>query len=98
MNAGIYGLVELVLSQSNLSRETAQDMSTILKIIRRASHLIDQLLIFANKKPSKRVLVNLENIVDGCVKILRPEFSAQGISIEIMRKSTLDEMFLTRTR
>ncbi len=94
MNAGIYGLVELVLSQSNLSRETAQDMSTILKIIRRASHLIDQLLIFANKKPSKRVLVNLENIVDGCVKILRPEFSAQGISIEIMRKSTLDEMFL----
>jgi two-component system NtrC family sensor kinase len=94
MNAGIYGLVELVLSQENLSRETAKDMSTILNIIKRASHLIDQLLIFANRKPSKHVLINLENIVDDCVKILRPELTSGGIAIEIIRRSTLEDMFL----
>jgi len=32
--------------------------------------------------------------VDGCVKILRPEFFAQGISIEVLRRGILEEMFL----
>ncbi len=94
MNAGIYGLVELVLSQESLSKETAQDMSTILKIIKRASHLIDQLLIFANRKPSKHVLINLESIVDDCVKILRPDLTSHGIAIEMVRKAPLEDMFL----
>ncbi len=94
MNAGIYGLVELVLSHDNISKETAQDMSTILKIVKRASHLIDQLLIFSNRKPSKRVLVNLETIVDNCIKILRPEMTLNGITIEFLKKGGIDDMFI----
>ncbi len=66
MNAGIYGLVELVLSQSNLSRETAQDMSTILKIIRAREPSYRSASDFRQQEAVKEgVLVNLENIVDG---------------------------------
>jgi len=94
MNAGIYGLVELVLSHEDLSEQTAQDMGTIMKIVKRANHLIDQLLIFANKKPSRHVLVKLETIVNDCIKILGPELAAHGIIVEFARKSPIEDMFL----
>lgn len=94
MNAGIYGLVELVLSHENLSKQTSQDMSTILKIIKRASYLIDQLLIFANRKPSKHVLIRLETIVSDSIKLLSPELAAHGITVELISKSPIEDMFL----
>jgi hypothetical protein len=50
MNAGIYGLVELVLLRAIYARD-GQDMSTILKIIRRASHLIDHSSYSRTKSP-----------------------------------------------
>lgn len=94
MNAGIYGLVELMLSQEKLSDDTVQDMGTILKIIKKSSNLIDQLLIFANKKPSKHLLVNLNTIVNDCVKILRPELETYGINVDLVRKNRIEDMFL----
>lgn len=94
MNAGIYGLVELMLSQENNSPGTARDLGTILNIIKRASHLIDQLLIFSNRKPSRHVLVDLESIVEDCVKILRPELTGNGVTVEIVRREVQEDMFL----
>jgi signal transduction histidine kinase len=94
MNAGIFGLVELVLAQEILSDQGIEDLNTILKIIKRASHLIDQLLIFANKKPSRRVLIRFESIVDDCVRILRPELLSEGVAVEVLKGESIDEMFL----
>ncbi|TAL37229.1 MAG: hybrid sensor histidine kinase/response regulator [Spirochaetes bacterium] len=98
MNAGIFGLVELVLAQEILSEQGVDDLSTILKIIKRASHLIDQLLIFANKKPSRRVLIRIENILDDCVRILRPELLSEGIEVEITKGEPIEELFLDENK
>ncbi len=94
MNAGIQGIVELMLAQEKVSEKCTHDLKTILKIVKRATNLIDQLLIFSYRKPSKKVLTNLESIVDDCIRILRPEMNASDVSIEIVRKSKMDDMFL----
>ncbi len=94
MNAGIQGIVELMLSQEKINDRSSHDLNTILKIVKRATNLIDQLLIFSYRKPSKKVLTNLESIIDDCIKILRPEMNDSNVSIEVVRKSKIDDMFL----
>ncbi len=94
MNAGIQGIVELMLSQEKINDKSSRDLNTILKIVKRATNLIDQLLIFSYRKPSKKVLTNLESIIDDCIKILRPEMNDSNVSIEVVRKSKIEDMFL----
>lgn len=94
MNAGIQGIVELLLSQEELSSAGVKDLKTILKIVKRATHLIDQLSILAHRKPSKQMLVNIEDIVNDCVSIIKPQFMDAGISIEVLHKERIPELFL----
>lgn len=94
MNAGIHGIVELLLSQEELSGAGVKDLKTILKIVKRATHLIDQLSMLAHRKPSKQMLVNIEDIVNDCVSIIKPQFMDTGIAIEVVHKDRLPELFL----
>ncbi len=94
MNAGIQGIVELLLSQEELSSAGIKDLKTILKIVKRATHLIDQLSILAHRKPSKQMLINIEDIVNDCVSIIKPQFMDAGISIEVIHKNRIPELFL----
>ena len=94
MNAGIQGIVELLLSQEDLSNAGVKDLKTILKIVKRATHLIDQLSMLAHRKPSKQMLVNIEDIVNDCISIIKPQFIDAGIAIEVVHKDRLPELFL----
>ncbi|MCX8123896.1 MAG: ATP-binding protein [Spirochaetes bacterium] len=94
MNAGIQGIVELLLSQEDLSSAGKKDLKTILKIVKRATHLIDQLSILAHRKPSKYMLVNIEDIVNDCISIIKPQFLDAGIAIEVLHKEKIPELFL----
>lgn len=94
MNAGIQGIVELLLSQEELSSAGVKDLKTILKIVKRATHLIDQLSMLAHRKPSKQMLVNIEDIVDDCISIIKPQFMDAGITIDVIHKDRLPELFL----
>ncbi|HDP79814.1 MAG TPA: response regulator [Spirochaetes bacterium] len=98
MNAGIQGLVELIMSQNSLSRDTARDMGTIMKIVKRAGNLIDQLLIYSNRKSSRKVLVGLDTVVENCVKILRPELAAKGVEVETACRLGAEQMFIDENR
>ncbi|MGQ9842802.1 MAG: ATP-binding protein [Spirochaetota bacterium] len=94
MNAGIQGIVELLLSQEELSKAGVKDLKTILKIVKRATHLIDQLSMLAHCKPSKQMLVNIEDIVNDCIRIIKPQFMDAGIAIEVLHRDRLPELFL----
>ncbi len=94
MNAGIQGIAELLLSQEDLSSAGVKDLKTILKIVKRATHLIDQLSMLAHRKPSKQMLVNIEDIVNDCISIIKPQFMDAGIAIEVIHKDKLPELFL----
>ena len=94
MNAGIQGLIELLLSQEELSNAGIKDLRTVLRIVKRATHLVDQLSMLAHKKPSKQMLSNIEDIVNDCVSIIKPQFIDAGISIEVINKNKLSELFL----
>ena len=50
--------------------------------------------MLAHRKPSKQMLVNIEDIVNDCISIIKPQFIDAGIAIEVVHKDRLPELFL----
>jgi PAS domain S-box-containing protein len=81
IHAAIQGTAELVLQQPNLAAEDREDLVSIRRLVRRASHITQQLLVFARKTPPHREMVNLNDLVEANLKIIKKEYSTEGISL-----------------
>jgi len=67
---GIQGYVEMLLRQSELGGADHSDLSEILSLARRAAGLTRQLLAFSRRQPLRPVVVNMNELIGGFLKML----------------------------
>jgi len=85
--AAIRGHCELVRRKLPAEHRVAQKMDAVVRTVLKASSLIDRLLAFSQKQPVKLAVVNLNRVVAGLEKMLRPSL---GETISVEKRFTED--------
>ena len=67
---GASGLAQIVLQTLGPKHPSAPDMEGIIGSVRRASHLVSQLLTYSRRKPSNRVPMDLDAQIAGLSKMI----------------------------
>ncbi|HUT54852.1 MAG TPA: PAS domain S-box protein [bacterium] len=98
INAAIQGYVELMLKQKHLAGQDREDLEAIRALIRRASHITQQLLVFARREVIQKELIDLRGLVDINVKIVKKEYATEGIDVSVKHHCDLPLLTLDAGR
>jgi PAS domain S-box-containing protein len=89
INAAIQGYAELLLKEKHLTPQDREDLGAIRELIRRSSHITQQLLTFARREVIQKETCDLAALVDVNVKIVRKEYETEGISLSARHTAKL---------
>jgi len=98
IHAAIQGTAELLLQQPHLTDEDVEDLASIRRLVRRASHITQQLLVFARRTQPQREMTDVIDLVDSNLKIISKEYATEGINIECVHHDQIPEINLDAGR
>ena len=98
IHGAIQGYSELLLRDPELKDQNIEDLQAIRQLIRRASHITQQLLVFSRKDPPQKEPANLETLIEGNVNIVKKEYETEGITIMFKLNDPLPLMNLDAGR
>lgn len=77
----ILGFAQLIKKSMNFSEQSARDIDNIIKAALHAREVIKKLMFFARKMPPKKVQVNLNQLVEDGLYLLKVRCDKEGIKI-----------------
>jgi signal transduction histidine kinase len=89
----ILGFAQLATKCPGLPRQAEQDIDKIVSSSLYAREIIRKLLIFSRQSPSKKVLVNLNQIVEEGKHFLKAQCGSAGITIDLSLFPDLPDIF-----
>ena len=79
----ISGTAEFLLMNEGKTAAHREELGAIVTQTRRISHLVQQLLDFSRRSPSRRVDVNVHDVVQSTLHLLERPLAAAGIRVEL---------------
>ena len=90
--AVIKGSLELLLSRNELTSQSRDTVEKVASETDRAARLVRNFLSFAREQPSRRAIVNLNEIVQQVVDLRRFNFDLAGVRFQIELEQNLPQV------
>jgi len=94
LHGGIQNHVELILENEKLPTEVCKDLEVILKTLRRAHSITNQLDTFARATPPHKEPCSLSEIISDTLGLVSREYESEGIRIESRNGKEIPELVI----
>lgn len=79
---GILGFAQLIQKDEELSEQTAKDIEKIISAALHSREIVRKLLLFARQLPTKKTVVNLNDLIEDSLFIIESRSAKENVSIE----------------
>lgn len=80
---GVLSYSSMLLKRTDLTSEVKEDLEVIVKETLRCRDIVKRLLDFARQEPPKKTSVDIQEVIDRAVRIMRNQLSLKNISLHI---------------
>jgi len=98
IHAAIQGYIELLIREEHMTDSDVADLESVRQLIRRASHITQQLLVFASRETPRWEIANLADIVESNIRMVIREYESEGVEIRTSQLTAVPDFNMSPGR